>query len=261
MEKEKIIKHYGGNRALKCIPSPWKIVKRLGRGAYGEVFLIQKENTKRVVKFQKNPNVYDILYEVWMQINFYKCGLAPKIYHFDIWGNEFSSITMGYIDMLEDYLSIKRNQDELNDIVNKLELLLDVMCQHKMRHNDLHWGNIGIDKYLNLVLIDFGQASIYHKKCYKSGEWFQLARTLRNKLQLNMNRNTKEYLSGLILNRFLKSMQDENIVLSKTIKSVEDLYNVMDEAVGYLRPTSRYKKQVIQSLNQKEKKELSSKKL
>jgi tRNA A-37 threonylcarbamoyl transferase component Bud32 len=260
-ETDKIMKYYGGQRALRCIPKSWTIVKRLGRGGYGEVFLIKKENTVRVVKFQKTTDIYDVLYEVWMQINFHQFGLAPKVYYFDTWGDGFSSITMDYIDMLETHLEIKRSEMELQDIVNKLDILLSVMCEHKFRHNDLHWGNIGIDKHLNLVLIDFGKASINHKKCYKSGEWFQLARTLRNKFKENMNTNNKNYLSRHILDLFLESLKQEHVVLPKTIKTVEDLYGVMDEAVGYLRPTFRYKKQVIKSLDNNQKQELFSKKL
>jgi serine/threonine protein kinase len=266
-EKDHIIEKYGGYRALKCIPQSWTIVKRLGRGAYGEVFLIRKDDRIRVVKFQKNrdrdvyDNVYEILYEVWMQMNFYKFGLATKVHNFDIWGDGYSSITMDYIDILENHLSIKRSELELSDIVNKLNDLLSVMCKHKFRHNDLHWGNIGIDKHLKLVLIDFGKASIGHKKCYKSGEWFQLARTLRNALKENMNTQNKKYLSVHILDKFLKTMKAEHVVLPKKIKTVEDLYGVMDEAVGYLRPTIRYKTNVIQSLTHAQKLELFSRKI
>jgi tRNA A-37 threonylcarbamoyl transferase component Bud32 len=260
-EKDRIIEKYGGYRALKSIPQSWTIVKRLGRGAYGEVFLIRKDDRIRVVKFQKASNKYNILYEVWMQMNFFKFGLAPKVHNFDIWDDQYSSITMDYIDILENHLSIKRSESELHDIVNKLNDLLSTMCKHKFRHNDLHWGNIGIDKHLNLVLIDFGKASIGHKKCYKSGEWFQLARTLRNAFKENMNNQNKNYLSIHILDKFLDAIRSENVVLPKKIQTVEDLYGVMDEAVGYLRPTIRYKTNAIRSLTHAQKLELFSRKI
>ena len=223
--RQEIKKYFGGSRALECVEN-YKFLKLLGQGDYGDVYLMEKNNKLLVAKYVEDPKKkYPIQYEVAMQIYFSTLKIAPKIYFFDSWkNNEYSLVVMERIDeTLEDVLSQKHSKNFLDYIFKEIGKLIDLLCKYKIRHNDLHWGNIG---FLNhkIILIDFGYASIGHKKCLDSIEWFQLARTIYN-IEDTSNR---DYMGELIfekLKQVLESEGNTDLARVRSFKSLRKMDN------------------------------------
>ncbi len=243
-----------GPRALRNI-AQWEFVKKLGTGGSGVVYLIQDPESQLAIKFQFSQNKYEVLYEVYMQLYFARLGLAPKVHGFDIWrfhGKLCSLIIMDHVNlMMEQYLKTERSKATLDNICSQLDKIIDSMCKHKVRHNDLHFGNFGfVNK--KIVLIDFGKASIGHRHCTKSGEYLQLARTLRSHFQTNMFPANKRYLAFKMLHALIGSLNQEHKSLPAKIKTVEDLSGLMDLYVSPLRPSLSQKTKFIKSLSSSE---------
>ena len=94
-------------------------------------------------------------------------------------------------------------ENELDTILYNLNQLINKLCKFKIRHNDLHWGNLAI-LHGNLVCIDCNEASIEHQSCFDYIEWFQLARTVPKG-------QNKKYLFEKISQKLNESLEIKNI--------------------------------------------------
>lgn len=149
-----------------------KNIKSIDSGAYGQVFLVTKNNKKYAVKYQifkywNAKNYIDFVekrekeYNIAKKIGENKIG--PKIYnryyiYQPIKGELANCIFMEYIksQTLSSYLAgrslTEDEKDKIDDLIKKMHKL-------KIYHKDLHFGNILVrkeKKSVKFLIIDFG---------------------------------------------------------------------------------------------------------
>ena len=153
----------------------YKKIKKIGSGAFGQVFLCEKDKRKYAIKLQiynkrwREPTESDFIKN---RINEYKLSkkigehsIGPKIYetlfiYDNINGKFINLIVMEYIKgkELSDYESKHKLKDnEMKKLQNKIDKL------HKLNiyHKDLHKGNIMVvkkNKKIDFKIVDFGLA-------------------------------------------------------------------------------------------------------
>ena len=247
--REEIRHRFGGDRATKCLYG-WEFVKELGHGAQGTVYLIQKNDQTRAVKFQEKTTELDTFYEVAMQIHFYKLNIAPELFLFDSWSHgKNSMMVMERMDAtIESYLFTKRSTKSLELLLKKVEYLIDYLCEHKIRHNDLHWGNLAL---LNnkVMLIDFGFASSDHQKCFKSVEWYQLARTLGSRFKKDIEKSNRLFLGPKVLKKLKEALKFEGSYVLQNTRSLNVLKKDISRKILHpKRPKTREKENINYSM-------------
>ena len=154
----------------------YKKIKKVGQGAYGQVFFGEKNKKKYAIKLQ----IYD--HSSWSEknesdfiknrINEYKLAkkigshsIGPKVYEtlfiYDDVNNKFINlIVMEYIKgkvLMEYERKHKLKDNEIKKLQNKIDKL------HKLNiyHKDLHKGNIMVvkkNKKIDFMIVDFGLA-------------------------------------------------------------------------------------------------------
>jgi hypothetical protein len=173
----------------------WKIVKMLGGGAFGKVFLaVNQAGEKRAIKFQLEERgaFLSAREEVGLHRWFAKRGLAPAVYAYEVFKAPVRNVNVHVIMMepvdfiLEDLLchpqAAKFFVDWLEPVGDQIVYLFEQMRRVNATHGDFHTGNIGF-KYnpatnkVKLLLIDFGQSSVQVNNPYVDAE--QLLRTMK----------------------------------------------------------------------------------
>lgn len=165
----------------------YKIIKNLGQGAFGTVYLVEKNKKQFAVKVQffysQQISDYNIKKFIDESINEYKNGeitgshkITPKYYNLYFLYNKYDYKMISIIEMeaikgktLEKYLINKKklNSNETKILQNKIEKL------HKLNivHGDLHVGNIMVttkNKKFDVFLVDLGFSSTKHNLFKKS---------------------------------------------------------------------------------------------
>lgn len=161
----------------------YKIIKNLGQGAFGTVYLVEKNKKQFAVKVQLKKSDYTIKKFIDESINEYKNGkitgshkITPKYYNLYFLYNKYDYKMISIIEMeaikgktLEDYLINKKklSANETKILQNKIEKL------HKLNivHGDLHVGNIMVttkNKKFDVFLVDLGFSSTKHNLFKKS---------------------------------------------------------------------------------------------
>ena len=161
----------------------YKIIKNLGQGVFGTVYLVEKNKKQFAVKVQLKKSDYTIKKFIDESINEYKNGkitgshkITPKYYNLYFLYNKYDYKMISIIEMeaikgktLEDYLINKKklNANETKILLNKIEKL------HKLNiiHGDLHVGNIMVttkNKKFDVFLVDLGFSSTKHNLFKKS---------------------------------------------------------------------------------------------
>ena len=170
-----------GKEATTVLSDGWQFRKRLGIGKYGEVYQIgNTQGDIRVVKFMLIDKLYQGEYEALMQLQFYSAGIAPKVHSTTTWKRGKRHVFVIVMDRVDDtyhdFLKQERSEEELAAMRSSVSQMLDRMCRVKFRHNDFHWGNIGIvtmligDRLQSVpTLLDFGFSSVQEKTCDKGG--------------------------------------------------------------------------------------------
>jgi Protein kinase domain len=225
---------YGGKRALKFVNPNLFVIEKLGSGVFGQVFLaIDNQNYKYALKFQ-TTNLVDVKYEFSMHVEFAKHNLAAKVHCFDYWGKSYSLIIMDYVEfMLKDYLAIRRSKKQLNHVILEINTLIDKMCQFNLRHNDLHWENLG---WVNnhVIVFDFGYAS--KAACSPMSEYFVLAATMWI-ITNEFNRNYLFHYFWAVLENVLKN---NNISIPENLEDIFK-YDMYEKTVFPFRPKEEEK--------------------
>lgn len=193
----------------KVQPNQIIFKKHLGKGSYGDVYIVKLIDRVLIVKFERfggenRKTLQDLIEEYKMHEQFYirKTGV-PKPYFYGYIENLF--ITAMKLDpfAVDFGLFEKQIQKELpthilSYMLQSIEATLAHFEKHRLMHGDFHWGNIGFQDlhsqsktalieftimvndrnwyYVSPLLIDFGFAKI--GKFFPDVELIQLIRTL-----------------------------------------------------------------------------------
>lgn len=179
----------------------YKIIKKIGSGSFGVVYLVKFNNKKFALKVIKNNYVpIKFVDEI---INEFENGkitgknkITPKYYNMEFLFNEMTNEMVSFIEMeyiqgktLNDYLQTKKlNQKQVEILENKIKKL------HKLNivHRDLHKNNIMVvsGKKFDIYLIDLGFSKTSKKifKNEKKENYFFIKNILNGKKEDN-NKN------------------------------------------------------------------------
>jgi serine/threonine protein kinase len=160
------------------------ILKTIGAGAYGKIYLLQNKITKYVLKAQKydstdaakqTQNLKAMLKEAIIHFILYKNNSTnfPQIFQI-AWTDTHFYIVMEYLDpdkgsILNDYPLFKRIADKKKDeymifscnIATKVAKILKPLQESlKYSHGDVHFGNLYLQKDNNIKILDFGFSGI-----------------------------------------------------------------------------------------------------
>ena len=152
----------------------YQIIKEIGEGAFGSVYLVQKESTSKLyaLKILNKEFLYknEIVEEPIIERNILTLCNHPSIVKLI---STFQSkhklyFLLEYIQNNDLSNLIKRinifppnlSKQIISELVNVIEYL---HCTMKMSHNDLKPGNIMLDENNHIKLIDFATAKIHHK--------------------------------------------------------------------------------------------------
>jgi len=152
----------------------YQIIKEIGEGAFGSVYLVQKENTNKLYALKilnkdflyKNERVEEPIIERNILTLCNHPSIVKLISTFQskhklyfvleyIQNNDLSNL-IKRINIFPPNLS----KQIISELVNVIEYL---HCTMKMSHNDLKPGNIMLDENNHIKLIDFATAKIHHK--------------------------------------------------------------------------------------------------
>jgi len=152
----------------------YQIIKEIGEGAFGSVYLVQKENTNKLYALKilnkdflyKNERVEEPIIERNILTLCNHPSIVKLISTFQtkhklyfvleyIQNNDLSNL-IKRINIFPQNLS----KQIISELVNVIEYL---HCTMKMSHNDLKPGNIMLDENNHIKLIDFATAKIHHK--------------------------------------------------------------------------------------------------
>lgn len=155
-----------------CIKG-WSVIKKLGQGAFGAVFLAEKEGKlaalKVIIDSGDNSNFVPIEDEVRMQRVFASSGLAPQIYchaKTSVGKTTIHTILMEPIDFTLNAFMCREvvTHDTLKAIAMSIFKALLKMNRLNVTHGDMHTENIAFrvqpDGTYKMLLIDFGQSSL-----------------------------------------------------------------------------------------------------
>ena len=157
----------------------YQIIKEIGEGAFGSVYLVQKENTNKLYALKilnkdflyKNERVEEPIIERNILTLCNHPSIVKLISTFQtkhklyfvleyIQNNDLSNL-IKRINIFPPNLS----KQIISELVNVIEYL---HCTMKMSHNDLKPGNIMLDENNHIKLIDFATAKIHGKIFDKS---------------------------------------------------------------------------------------------
>jgi serine/threonine protein kinase len=166
-----------GNKKGKI--KDYQIIKEIGEGAFGSVYLVQKENTNKLyaLKILNKEFLYknEIVEEPIIERNILTLCNHPSIVKLIstfqskhklyfvleyIQNNDLSNL-IKRINILPSNLS----KQIISELINVIEYL---HCTMKISHNDLKPGNIMLDENNHIKLIDFATAKIHCKIFDKS---------------------------------------------------------------------------------------------
>lgn len=232
----------------------YKIKYEVGRGDYGIVYLIQKDNStqQRILKISyldDATKIENFKKEVIMQRKLATLNLAPTIYNPDTFLYSMGYNGVGIIVMekinntLAEVLSNKLSFVDLETIYDGIAYLISELCLYGIVHGDFHPGNLGIDFvydssdprsnyegfYASIKMIDFGTSccEVDKYQCIPKLELMKLIRGLM--INLFPNRN-KEYLLPRLIHLYNNDthpplMHPINFDIS--IKSIESLIDTL----------------------------------
>lgn len=228
----------------------YRIVSKIHeKSAFGSLFFayppikkLHDFKSRSVIKIQSGDiDEGTLLYESYIQRKAHSFGISPKIlheHHKKVGNSLVSIIIMTAIsDNLENLLNdIDMSKDEifnkntLKSIFNQIIEIIDVFCEKKIIHGDLHLKNIAyiMDKgNVKLKIIDFGQ-STYGKPCVRK---IELLKMLYGTYFITKSYNRK-YLQDALHKYYIKYVGKLN--LRDVEKLEEKTWNKYMDTVYYI---------------------------
>ena len=135
--------------------SPYKLLKELGRGKFGMVYLAEKDGKKYAIKmFPKYKKFSAVKKEYEFLSKASKAGIAPKLYGIN---EEKQYFVMEYLD--------KPFDDKMNgEVIDRIVSIVLGLDKEGIYYHDFHPGNFMSGKDGKLYLLDFGMARKIRKK-------------------------------------------------------------------------------------------------
>lgn len=233
-------KHLPKSKYLKG----WQVVKLLGSGKFGTIFLIQKGTKLRAVKimFPSYKDWTTPVEEFHLQQKAARIGIAPKVLNYSKhskFGRTMYVIIMDTMDMdLVTYLKCistlvkpKERKEYLAGLFRGIRTLFFKMKRHNFTHGDLHPGNIMLrytsdGKTLEVLLIDFGQSS-----SQINYPWVDVSQFLRV-LQWDFKEMYPQFKQ--FFNQLLRELYpDKNKTIAGTDDEFYDLHDIYNPYIGY----------------------------
>jgi hypothetical protein len=144
----------------KIPPNQIVFLKRLGSGAYGDIYVVRIINKKVIIKIEEygqrnGKKIEDIYREYNTHVQFYqhKVGV-PKPYYVGHYREENTNRQISFTAMKLDSYAIDFGlfETQLNEripqyildyMLQSIDAILGHFCKHHLIHGDFHWGNIG----------------------------------------------------------------------------------------------------------------------
>lgn len=155
------------------IISGYSIIKIIGHGRYGIVYLVENENFERYILKQLKNNMLEetkekLFYEQEI-LNKLNDSRFPKF--ISLIEEEITGYVLEYIEgiVFEDLLIRKIYNFSKKEIYNIADQLLDIielLHKNNVVHRDIRLPNVILKKNKELVLIDFGLARYIDNKKY-----------------------------------------------------------------------------------------------
>lgn len=155
------------------IISGYSIIKIIGQGRYGIVYLVENDNFEKYILKQLKNNMLEetkekLFYEQEI-LNKLNDSRFPKF--ISLIEEEIIGYVLEYIEgvVFEDLLirfNYKFNKKEIYSIANQLLDMIEVLHQNNVVHRDIRLPNVILKKNKDLVLIDFGLARYIDNKKY-----------------------------------------------------------------------------------------------
>jgi predicted Ser/Thr protein kinase len=206
-----------GNKLIRFIPQGYHLIKKLGDGVAGVVYLLcRHESDCKVLKIVKlkNPVIREQFErELIMQKKFEASGLGPKIYRvgkFKKGKTEYGVIEMERVSgTFDDILKTRQPKHVLDWIVDSVDKITKELCKHGLIHGDAHFGNFAYQNQPNgkrkPMLIDFGLSCCKGKvKCDPRLEYITIIRGLPFMEDSGIEEHNLEYLLRLFVDIYHK---------------------------------------------------------
>jgi serine/threonine protein kinase len=159
------------NSGLKQEFGRYRILKALGQGAMGTVYLAEDRQLQRQVAL-KTPHFQDEPTAEQIERFYREARAAATLRHANICtvhdvgeidGTHF--ISMAYIEgrPLADYVNPPQSEVWILTLVRKLALALQVAHDHGVIHRDLKPSNVMVDQQNEPIITDFGLARLIHQ--------------------------------------------------------------------------------------------------
>ncbi|WP_373600876.1 protein kinase family protein [Paraclostridium bifermentans] len=155
------------------IISGYSIIKIIGQGRYGIVYLVENKNFERYILKQLKNNMLEetkekLFYEQEI-LNKLNDSRFPKF--ISLIEEEITGYVLEYIEgiVFEDLLIRKNYNFSKKEIYNFADQLLDIielLHKNNVVHRDIRLPNVILKKNKELVLIDFGLARYIDNKKY-----------------------------------------------------------------------------------------------
>jgi hypothetical protein len=235
-------RRYNGwqQKMIQEINPDWELQDLLGEGSFGTVFQmcnLKERDCRYVVKIENimGKTRKEVKDEFDLQYDFYLYGLAPEPFQqfiYNYYKDKYAVTVMTKIDgSLESILEKRQSHQTLDDILRFIIFYINMSCDLKLIHGDLHWGNIGYIKRNNkiyLLLMDFGKSR--KGRCRPELALFQLLRVASPMYTPSMNNQNRAYLidklKALIITlnpSFERDIQSQ--------RQIETRYNKLDASI------------------------------
>jgi predicted Ser/Thr protein kinase len=191
---EKQIKKLLRNQNVNVDKYPFKIIKKISEGVFGEVFEVEykgKTGVIKIAKVDKKNELFQVNNVSELYCSLYLSGKKyfPKVekVFYTRSSNKRLLITPYYImyeyirgQTLDNFIKTLSTEEEFKKLRNKIVEILDWFCNNNMIHNDFHTSNIMVvkngDDY-DLKVLDFGYTFL-KIKCSPHNELVKLISSL-----------------------------------------------------------------------------------
>lgn len=231
---------------LHALPYEFKVLKKIGQGANGSVFLLCKDEAQGcvenyVLKIVQRPHrttesnfLKEFSHEVKMHRKLAILDLAPELITAYVYKrnrrSQYGVIVMERVNILNQDLNEftgDRVDEYCTEIVKGVDQMISKLCTHGITHGDLHNENIGFiaqnaDFPYKFMPIDFGTTT--DDGCSPAMDILQLIRSIMMDEREFKNRQLWKCLITNLFELYQK-YEDKDIKIRLDFDDIEDRYD------------------------------------